>query len=440
MTGSAATGVHMPSSVDGNARVRRRIVAGAAVGTAIEYYDFTIYAFLATILARVFFPKDSSTAALLATFAVFAISFFLRPIGGVLIGQLADRLGRKLALTITVGGMIGASFLIGFIPGFNAIGLAAPALLVALRCIQGLSAGGEIGTAASYVAEEAPDDRRGILTGLVNLGTVGGTIIASLVIALLRLHLDDAEMVEWGWRIPFLLSLPFGLIAMQIRRNMAESVAFEITEHRHDVKRSPVKTLLRSHPRGLLRILGLSLTSNAGYWTVFTYMGTYLQTQKVLDATSSAWTTTVTLALAGASMPLWARLSDWVGRKPVMITVNVLFLLLSYPLFVFAVHNAFSAIIAQLLLGQITAIYLSNLLCTLTESLPTSVRVSGMALGYNLASILAGGSAPYIATWLVQITGNPAAPAFFLMAATGIAFFTSVFMVETANRPLPAEG
>jgi len=165
------------------ARVRHRIVAGAAVGTAIEYYDFTIYAFLATTLAHVFFPHDSATAALLATFAVFAVSFFLRPVGGVLIGHLADKLGRKLALTITVAGMIGASFLIGLIPDFGTIGLIAPVLLVALRCVQGLSAGGEIGTAASYVAEEAPDDRRGRLTGLVNLGTVGGTIIASLVIA-----------------------------------------------------------------------------------------------------------------------------------------------------------------------------------------------------------------------------------------------------------------
>jgi len=421
------------------ARVRHRIVAGAAVGTAIEYYDFTIYAFLATTLAHVFFPHDSATAALLATFAVFAVSFFLRPVGGVLIGHLADKLGRKLALTITVAGMIGASFLIGLIPDFGTIGLIAPVLLVALRCVQGLSAGGEIGTAASYVAEEAPDDRRGRLTGLVNLGTVGGTIIASLVIALLRLWLDDADMIAWGWRIPFLLSLPLGLIAMQIRKKMAESVAFRMVEKEHEIRRSPVVALLRDHPKGLLRILGLALTSNAAYWTVFTYMGTYLQTQKVLEATSSAWVTTVTLALAGASMPLWARLSDRLGRKPVMISVNLMFVLLSYPLFVFAVRDPLSAIVAQLVLGQITAIYLSNLLCTLTESLPTSVRVSGMALGYNLASILAGGSAPYIATWLVHRTGNPAAPAFFLMTATGFALLTSIFMTETAKRPLPQD-
>jgi len=246
-------------------------------------------------------------------------------------------------------------------------------------------------------------------------------------------------MIAWGWRIPFLLSLPLGLIAMQIRKKMAESVAFRMVEKEHEIRRSPVVALLRDHPKGLLRILGLALTSNAAYWTVFTYMGTYLQTQKVLEATSSAWVTTVTLALAGASMPLWARLSDRLGRKPVMISVNLMFVLLSYPLFVFAVRDPLSAIVAQLVLGQITAIYLSNLLCTLTESLPTSVRVSGMALGYNLASILAGGSAPYIATWLVHRTGNPAAPAFFLMTATGFALLTSIFMTETAKRPLPQD-
>jgi MHS family proline/betaine transporter-like MFS transporter len=419
---------------------RRRIVIGAGIGTAIEYYDFTIYAFLATTIAQVFFPKSDPTAGLLSTFAIFAASFFLRPFGGIVIGHLADRLGRRRALTLSVAGMVAASVLIGFIPSYGAIGVLAPAVLVLLRCVQAFSAGGELGTAASYVAEQSPVERRGYLTGFVNLGTVSGTLLASFTVALTRALVPDVDFAGWGWRIPFLVSLPLGIIALLVRLRMEESIAFEEIAKEHEIKKSPALGVLKARPRAVLVVIALALTSNASYWTVFTYMSTLLQTQHVIDAKTAAWSTTATLVLAAITMPFWSHLSDRFGRKSVMMTVNGIFVLASYPLFMLATHSATVGILVQLVLGQITACYLANLLATLAETLPASMRVSGFALGYNIASILAGGSAGYIATWLVSRTGNPASPAFFVMTATAVAFVASALMRETANRPLQLDG
>jgi MHS family proline/betaine transporter-like MFS transporter len=415
---------------------RRRIVIGAGIGTAIEYYDFTIYAFLATTIAQVFFPKSDPTAGLLSTFAIFAASFFLRPFGGIVIGHLADKFGRRRALTLSVAGMVVASVMVGLIPSYDAIGVAAPAVLVLLRSIQAFSAGGELGTAASYVAEQSPVKRRGYLTGFVNLGTVTGTLLASFTVALTRALVADADFSSWGWRVPFLISLPLGIIALIIRLRMEESIAFEEIAKDKEIKRAPALGVLKARPTSVLVVIALALTSNASYWTVFTYMSTLLQTQHVIDAKTAAWSTTATLVLAAISMPFWSLLSDRFGRKIIMIILNAVFVVCSYPLFKLATHSAGVGIAVQLILGQITACYLANLLATLTETLPASMRVSGFALGYNIASILAGGSAGYIATWLVASTGNPASPAFFVMVATGFALVASVLMRETANRPL----
>ncbi|ABE36905.1 sugar (and other) transporter family protein [Paraburkholderia xenovorans LB400] len=415
---------------------RRRIVIGAGIGTAIEYYDFTIYAFLATTIAQVFFPKSDPTAGLLSTFAIFAASFFLRPFGGIVIGHLADKFGRRRALTLSVAGMVVASVVVGLIPSYDMIGVVAPAVLVLLRSIQAFSAGGELGTAASYVAEQSPVKRRGYLTGFVNLGTVTGTLLASFTVALTRAFVADTNFASWGWRIPFLISLPLGIIALIVRLRMEESIAFEEIAKEKDIKRAPALGVLKARPTAVLVVIALALTSNASYWTVFTYMSTLLQTQHVIDAKTAAWSTTATLVLAAVSMPFWSLLSDRFGRKIVMILVNGLFVVASYPLFKLATHSAGVGIAVQLILGQITACYLANLLATLAETLPASMRVSGFALGYNIASILAGGSAGYVATWLVAHTGNPASPAFFVMVATGLALVASVCMRETANRPL----
>jgi MHS family proline/betaine transporter-like MFS transporter len=368
------------------------------------------------------------------------VSFLLRPLGGLLLGHFADRYGRRRALTLAVAGMAGASFAIGVVPGYGSIGIAATILLVLMRSVQGLSAGGELGTASSYLAEESPMRHRGYRTSFVNIGTLAGTVLGSLFVAVVKACLTSEQIIAWGWRIPFLLSLPLGVAALVIRRRMEESSQFTAIRERAEIKRAPLRSMITAHPRGLVSVTLLALTANASYWVVFTYLGSYFETQKMMSAAGSAWATTGTLVLAALALPLWARVSDRVGRRPVMIGTNALFVVLSYPAFVLMSHSTVLAIVTQLVMGQITSLYLASILATFAEMFPAGVRVSGFAFGYNIAAVLAGGTAPYIATWLIAATGNRYAPAFFLMTATTLALIGAVFaMKETANKPLPLD-
>lgn len=416
----------------------RKVVFAAGFGTVIEYFDFSVYAFLATTIAAVFFPKNDPTAALLYTLGVFGAAFVIRPIGGILIGHLGDKYGRRPALATSVLGMAFASAVIGLIPSYAVIGLAAPALLFLMRLLQGLSAGGELGGAAAYVTEAAPDSRRGFLTSTTQVGTLIGTMLGSLSVALLRMMLTDAELLSWGWRIPFLVSLPLGIAALVVRRRMEESKQFEQVEESGAVARIPALAALRSHPRGVFTVFGLSLVSFAAYYLVFSYMSTYFERQGIMQPGMAAWSTTLTLALAAIAIPFWGKVTDRVGRRPVLIGVCVSNLILAYPLFLIMGNSPGAAMFSQIILGQIEAAYLGVILATFCELFPARVRASGFGLGYNFAAIVAGGSAPYIATWLIASTNQPNAPAWILVVTAIISLGTALSVKETANRPIPA--
>jgi MHS family proline/betaine transporter-like MFS transporter len=419
-------------------RVRRIITAGA-FGTVVEYFDFSVYAFLATIIAEVFFAAGNQTVALLYTLGVFGASFVLRPLGGILIGHLSDRYGRRPALTVSVAGMAFASTAIGMLPSFATIGATAPVLLFLLRCIQGLSAGGELGGAASYVAEVSPDRKRGLFTSTMNVGTMVGTMLGSLSVALLHVSMSHEALLSWGWRIPFLLSFPLGLITLVLRHRMEESRQFAQLEEQGSVARAPVFEALRTSMRGVLTVCGLSLVSFMSYYLTFTYMSTYFERQNVMSGTAAAWSTTATLILAMLVIPFWGRMSDRVGRKPLLVGACIANLVIAYPAFILMSHSAAAAVFAQIVLGQLEALYMSVILATYCEQFTARVRASGFNLGYNLASILAGGTAPYIATWLIAATGNAKAPAWMLLAAAAISLVTALTLRETASRPLPVE-
>lgn len=431
----------VPEAVTGNtrdaARRIRRIISAGAFGTIVEYFDFSVYAFLATTIADVFFAKGNPTAALLYTLGVFGASFVLRPFGGILIGHLGDRYGRRPALTLSVAGMAFASTAIGLLPSYATIGIAAPILLFVLRCVQGLSAGGELGGAASYVAEVAPDDRRGRLTSMMNLGTMIGTMLGSACVAVLHVTMSHEALLSWGWRLPFLASLPLGVITLVLRRRMEESKQFENLESSGSVAKIPVLDALRSSPRGVLTVLGLALGSFMSYYLTFTYLPTYFQRQNIMSGTDAAWSTTATLVCAMFVIPFWGRMSDRVGRRPLLIAVCAADLLCAYPAFLMMSHSTAAAVFAQIVLGQLEALYVSVILATYCEQFPARVRASGFNLGYNFSSILAGGTAPYLATWLISATGDAKAPAWMLIAAALVSLVTAFTLRETANRPLP---
>ncbi|MEW2507448.1 MFS transporter [Amycolatopsis sp. CA-161197] len=422
----------------GPAGVDRRVVAAGLVGSIVEYFDFGIYGYLATVLAVVFFASGvDPTASLLATLATFAAAFALRPLGGLIFGHLGDRLGRKRMLATTVLAMCAATFAVGVLPTYAAIGSAAAFLLVTARCVQGVAAGGEVGGAASYVAEYAPAHRRGFLCSTVQFGALGGALLASAVVTTLTTVLTKQQMTDWGWRLPFLLSLPLGAVGVWIRLKLEDSKQFHNLAAQGEVAKAPVRELFTSHRGALVRTLGLSILLFALYYVVYVYASIHLQRVGGFSPKQAFWSTTVTLIVSCAAMPFFGALSDRVGRRPVFLGATIATLILTVP--VFMVMNAghyVPALLAQIVLGLPESALMAVAFSTFAELFTTRVRYSGIALGFNLASTAVGGTAPYICTWLIARTGSSLAPAGFLLVTALITLAAAVRMKETRGTAL----
>jgi MFS transporter, MHS family, proline/betaine transporter len=419
---------------------RRTTILASSVGTVIEWYDYMAYAFVAVTIAKVFFPAADQATAILSALAVFGVSFLFRPLGGVIFGHIADKFGRRPALTISVVGMAITSALIGLLPTYLAVGLLAPLLLVLLRAIQGVAAGGEMASAATYSSEASDTRRRGFDVSFVNLGLVVGTALGAVVVGLLYAGLSEEQMLSWGWRVPFLLSVPLGIIAILLRRHMEESTEFEALRKQDKVKKAPILQAFTEAPGRVMLVTGLNLGSFAAFYIIFTYMSTYFQTQGIMTAAQASWSAVLSLLVAGICIPLWGKLSDKVGRKPVFLFATASLTVLSYPLFLLMKQGFGFALTGQLVFGILEAAYLGVYLAAYTELFSPALRVSGIAMGYNISSIVAGGTASYISQWLIGATGIAEAPAFFVMLMTGMSFVICLLWYkETGGRPLPGQ-
>lgn len=430
----------MSSAQEKDVARRKMTIVASVVGTVIEWYDYMAYAFLALTIAKLFFAADQQGIALLSALAVFGVSFLFRPLGGVLFGHVADRYGRRPALTISVVGMAVTSSLIGFLPVYASVGLLAPLLLVFLRAMQGVAAGGEMASAATYASEASDVHRRGFDVSFINLGLVIGTGLAALVVGSTYSLLDDSQMLSWGWRVPFLLSIPMGIAALLLRRQLEKSPEFEKAQSSHTVERSPIMQAFRQQPREVFLVTTMNLGSFAAYYIVFTYLSTYFQTQGIMTAAQASWSTVVALVVTGVTIPLWGKLSDKVGRKPVFLGSTAALAILAWPLFLLMKHGFAYALFGHIVFGLIEAAYLGVLLAAYTELFNPALRVSGVALGYNISSIIAGGPAPYASQWLIGATGIAEAPAFFVMLAALLSFLAAAFVYrETGGKPLPGQ-
>lgn len=419
-------------------RIRQAVIA-SGFGTLVEYFDFSLYAFFATVIADTFFPAGNGTTALLYTFVIFGVSFVMRPLGGIVLGHIGDKVGRRPALGLSVGGMALASALIGCVPSYADIGMAAPLLLLVLRCVQGLSAGGEPGGAAAYVIEVAPDRSRGYLTGLVSMGAMAGTLLGAATSAFVHTAFDATALAAWAWRLPFLISLPLGIITLVLRSRMEESRAFTRVEESGAVERMPVLTIVRDNLREVLIVCGLSVGGLMLFYITIAYMPTYFQREHLMSRTAAAWSTTLMLFGCMLAIPLWARLSDRIGRRPLLFISFFATALGAYPAFLVMSWSVTTAALAQIALGQILAIWLSIAFATYCEQFPTRVRSSGVSLGYNLGSMIAAGPAPYVATWLIPAIGRVHAPSLMLISFALISAAATWAARETAGRPLPEE-
>jgi MHS family proline/betaine transporter-like MFS transporter len=426
---------------DAEPEVIRRAIRAAAIGNTVEWYDFAIYGFLATFIAEKFFPSGDETAALLNTFAIFAAAFFMRPLGGFFFGPLGDRIGRQKVLAIVILLMSGSTFVIGLVPSYQTIGVAAPLLLLLLRCVQGFSAGGEYGSGACFLAEYAPDKHRGFVVSFLVWSVVVGFLLGSLTVTGLQTVLSDSAMDSYGWRIPFLIAGVLGGVGLYIRLRLGDTPEFEALRDEGEVASSPLKEAVTTSWRPIVQIAGLVVIHNVGFYIVFTFLPSYFTKTLGFTKTDAFVSITVASVVALVLIPPLGALSDRIGRKPLLLAGSAAFALLAYPLFLLLNSGSLAAAVgAHAALAAIESVFVCASLAAGAELFTTRVRSSGYSIGYNLSVAVFGGTAPYVATWLVARTGNDLAPAFYVIAAAIVTFATVLTMRETARRPLPHLG
>ncbi|MCP1641317.1 MHS family proline/betaine transporter-like MFS transporter [Pseudomonas citronellolis] len=431
----------MNAPVSEERRVLRRAASAAFMGNFVEWFDYAAYGYLAAVIAVVFFPQTDKVSGLLATFAVFALSFIVRPIGGIVWGHIGDRFGRRNALSLSILIMSGSTFCIALLPGYAQAGLAAPGLLLAIRLVQGFSASGEYAGASAFLTEYAPEGKRGFYTCLVPASTAAGLLVGSLFAAQLYAHLDSAQLHEWGWRLPFLLAAPLGLIGRYIRLHLADTPKFREMEAAMEQKqgqhRAPIRELFGTHRKHLLVAVGATCLNAVAFYLILSYMPTYLSAEMGMSESDSFLASTVSLATYIGFIFLMGKLSDRFGRKTMLVAASLLFLALTVPLFRLLGDQSFAFILLiQIGFGLMLAMNDGTLPCFLAEIFPTRVRYTGFAFSFNTANALFGGTAPFIATWLISLTGNKLAPAWMLVAAAAVALLAMLCVRETAHRPM----
>ena len=408
----------------------RKVVAAGMIGNVLEWYDFAIYGYFATAIGKHFFPHEDPVAQLLSAFGVFAVGYMMRPVGGVIIGHIGDRYGRRAALTFSVAAMAIPTFLIGLLPGYATLGLFAPVALTLLRMVQGLSVGGEYTSSMVFLIEHAPHGRRGLMGALISCGACAGILLGSAVGAGFGSAMSSATLEAWGWRIPFLLGLVVGIAGYFLRRHVLETVP---TVKR---QRAPIVETLHDHWRLVLALAGLSVFNAVGFYISFVYLVSWLQLADGIAPARALEINSVSMAVLLPVMVVTGLLADHFGRKPFLLLACILGFVGAVPLF--WVLNHPSDLFAQL--GQLGLVLIIGLFCgtqptIMVESTPLPVRCTAISLGYNICLGVIGGMTPLAATWLVQRTGNETAPAFLIMAAAAITFVSLLWFRETYRVP-----
>src|SRR6266700_3759417 len=389
-----ASGVHLTDS-------SQKAILAASIGNLLEWYDFGVYAYLASLIATKFFPNTDQTASLLAAFAAYGVGFLARPLGGIVIGRLGDTQGRKTALVLTIFLMAFGTVGLGLLPSYEAIGVWAPILLVALRIVQGLAA--------------------------------GGSLLGSAVAAIMTSWLSQAAMLDWGWRVPFLLGVLLLLVGAYLRQNVDETPTYEAS--RQAAVDQPV---VAGFPLGALAF-GFTIFWTVAYYTLLAWMPSFTQRFAGLTPSQALWSNTIGLIAMVIAVPFWGALSDKVGRKPLLMASAISIGLLSYPLFSLMTNGTGLALVMplQILFGILLALYSGAGPAAISEIFPTHLRSTWMSSGYALAVAIFGGFAPFIATWLIQATGSPVSPTYLYLLPSAVISLAVIWSLkETAGTKL----
>jgi len=427
--------------------VIRRAVGAAAIGNVTEWFDFGVFGYLETTIRQVFFSGLPAEQGSIAVLLLAALAFLVRPLGGLFFGPLGDRIGRTKVLSLTVILMAVGTFVMALIPSYAAIGVAAPLLVLVARLVQAFSTGGEYGGAMSFIAEYAPDKRRGFLGAFLEFGTVTGYALGAGIALLVQALLSHEALLSWGWRIPFLISGPIGMVGLYLRLKLEETPAFAAlaaeSEGRegHQTLRE-IRTLVTEHWRPMLVCCGLVLGFNVTNYMLTFYMPTYLTTQLprpgLISETTSQFLQLVVLVFMLVFLPLLGRLSDRIGRKPVVFTGCAAMIALGVPAVLLMRQDSVVGVLGGLLLmGVMLLGWNSTMPSTLPALFPTEVRYGGLAIAFNISVSLFGGTTSVIVAGLVSATGDPLWPGYYLMIAGVIGAAACWCMRESAGRVLP---
>ncbi|MEU6445613.1 glycine betaine/L-proline transporter ProP [Streptomyces sp. NPDC046979] len=418
----------------------RRAVKAAALGNAMEWFDFGVYSYIAVTLGKVFFPSGNPTAQLLSTFGAFAAAFLVRPLGGMVFGPLGDRVGRQKVLALTMILMAAGTFAIGLIPSYATIGVWAPVLLLAARLVQGFSTGGEYAGASTFIAEYAPDKRRGFLGSWLEFGTLAGYIGGAGLVTLMTALLSDGDLTSWGWRIPFLIAGPMGIVGLYLRMRLEETPAFAAEVAKAEKKRPkvPLREMVTGQWRALLLCVGLVLVFNVTDYMLLSYMPSYLTSELKYDETHGLLVVLAVMALMMVVQPFAGALTDRVGRRPVIAAGCAGFLLLSVPALLLIREGSLLAVgLGMAALALLLVCFTASMPSALPALFPTRVRYGSLSIGFNISVSLFGGTTPLVVTALIGATGDMMMPAYYMMAAAVIGGVAVWFMSESAGRPLP---
>lgn len=418
---------------------RLKAIFGGSIGNLVEWYDWYAYSAFSLYFAQAFFPKENQTVQLLQTAGIFAVGFLMRPIGGWLFGSMADRLGRKKAMTSSVLLMSFGSLLIALTPGYATIGIAAPMLLLIARMLQGLSVGGEYGTSATYLSEVATHNRRGFYSSFQYVTLIGGQLVAlGLQLMLQKIFLNEHQLHAWGWRIPFLFGALLSIVALYLRTNLDETEAYKKQVTSKSNKGS-VRELMR-HPRAIATVVGLTLGGTLAFYTYSTYMQKFLVNTVHLTKDQSTQLSFFSLLVFAAIQPLFGLLSDRIGRRPLLIGFGILGTLGTVPILNTLSHTTNQAAIFVLLITALIIVsgYTSINAIVKAELFPANVRALGVGLPYALTVAIFGGSAEYIALYLKNI-GREAWFYWFVTGCIFISLLVYITMKDTRSTSLIEE-
>jgi MHS family alpha-ketoglutarate permease-like MFS transporter len=402
-------------------------IVGASSGNLVEWYDFYAYSFTALYFAAAFFPKGDATSQLLNTAGIFAVGFFMRPLGGWLFGRIADKHGRRTSMIVSVLMMCFGSLMVACLPTYASVGALAPALLLVARLIQGLSVGGEYGTSATYMSEVAVPGKRGFYASFQYVTLIGGQLLAVLVLVVLQQFLSNDELKAWGWRIPFVIGAVAALVAMFLRRSLEETTT-EAT--RRKTEAGTIAGILR-HPRALLTVIGFTAGGSLIFYTYTTYMQKYLVNTAHLDPKTASEVMTLVLLCYMLMQPAFGALSDRIGRRNSMLCFGLIGTLATVPLMTAIGHVQSPAAAFVLVLLALAGVSFYTAISGLVkaEMFPPEVRALAVGLSYAVANATFGGTAEYVALWFKSV-GNESSFFWYVAGMCAIALFASWTMPD----------